>query len=163
MKHVGAETDDLVGISVSGMDLEPRGCSPEWTVAGEVWDGRQVTALNIQRLLHPTRIIIDVLSQLRPTACEMPCLGLPCCHCRYLATCTKRRFLLSRLRRLFRGQRLGRILRAALRLEFLINAVQQFLCLAVFVILRILWAGFHAASLTEGAFERKRLLLRGSV
>jgi hypothetical protein len=30
-----------------GVQLEPRGCSPEWTMAGKIRDRRQIPALNI--------------------------------------------------------------------------------------------------------------------
>ncbi len=36
-----------VGIVGGGMELEPRGCSPEWTMAGKIRNRRQMTALNI--------------------------------------------------------------------------------------------------------------------
>ena len=61
----------LFGIAVSGMKLEPRSCSPEWAVASKIRNGRQVSALNIRRLLHPTRIVSNVLYHLRPVACQL--------------------------------------------------------------------------------------------
>jgi hypothetical protein len=36
-----------VGIVGGGMELEPRGCSPEWTMAGKIGNRRQMRALNI--------------------------------------------------------------------------------------------------------------------
>jgi hypothetical protein len=51
----------LFGIAVSGMSLEPRSCSPEWAVASKIRNGRQVSALNIRRHLHPTRIVSNVV------------------------------------------------------------------------------------------------------
>jgi hypothetical protein len=61
----------LFGIAVSGMKLEPRSCSPEWALASKIRNGRQVSALNIRRLLHPTRIVSNVLYHLRPVACQL--------------------------------------------------------------------------------------------
>ncbi len=40
-------TNHLFGIAVSGVELEPRGCSPERTVAVRIRNGRQVTVLQI--------------------------------------------------------------------------------------------------------------------
>src|SRR5579862_6183063 len=65
----------LFGIALNGMQLEPSGCSAEGTVTGKIRNRRQVTALNIRRFLHPMRIVLNVLSDLRPTACEVSCLG----------------------------------------------------------------------------------------
>src|SRR3984893_6406987 len=53
------------------MQLEPRSCSPEWAVASKIRNGRQVSALNIRRFLHPTRIVSNVLYPLRPVACQL--------------------------------------------------------------------------------------------
>lgn len=53
---------------------------PRTDWAGEIRSGRQVTALNIRSLLHPRRIVLDVLSHRRPAACELSCLGLPRSH-----------------------------------------------------------------------------------
>jgi hypothetical protein len=40
------ENEELVGITISDVRLEPRG-SPKWTVAGKIRDGCQVTTLNV--------------------------------------------------------------------------------------------------------------------
>jgi hypothetical protein len=67
---------DSFGIAVRGIAVEPSGSS-KWTVAGEIWKGRQITTLNVRSLLHPRRIVLKVLTNLRPSAFEMPCLNLP--------------------------------------------------------------------------------------
>jgi hypothetical protein len=60
----------------AGIAFEPRGTT-KWTVAGEIRKRRQITTLNVRSLLHPRRIVLNVLTDLRPAACQMPCLHLP--------------------------------------------------------------------------------------
>ncbi len=78
-------TDDLFGIALSGMQLEPSDGAAERTVGGKIRKGRQVSALNICALLHPTRVVLNVPSHLRPAACEVSCLCLPRSHCNYIS------------------------------------------------------------------------------
>ena len=70
----------LSGIG-GGTELEPRGCSPEWTVAGKLRNRRQITAPNIWGLVHPRWIVLNALPHLRPAACEVSCLRLPWSRC----------------------------------------------------------------------------------
>jgi hypothetical protein len=73
-------SEHLFGIAVGGMEFEPRGCSPERAVTGKIRNGRQVAASNLCTLLHPARVVLNVLSHLRPAACEVTCLVPPSSH-----------------------------------------------------------------------------------
>ena len=56
--------------------LEPSGAT-KWTVAGKIWNGRQITTLSFRSVLHPRRIVLNVLTNLRPATYEMSGLHVP--------------------------------------------------------------------------------------
>jgi hypothetical protein len=70
------ESGDLFGIAVRSIAFEPRR-SAKRTVAGEIRKRRHITTLNVRSFLHPKRIVLKVLTNLRPAPDEMPCLNLP--------------------------------------------------------------------------------------
>ena len=61
------ESKDSFGIAVRAIAFEPSGSS-KGTVASEIREGRQITTLNLRSLLHPRRIVLNVLHNLRPAA-----------------------------------------------------------------------------------------------
>jgi len=61
------ESKDSFGIAVRAIAFEPSGSS-KGTVASEIREGRQITTLNLRSLLHPRRIVLNVLPNLRPAA-----------------------------------------------------------------------------------------------
>ena len=67
---------ELFGIAVCEMELEPRD-SAEGTVAREIRNRRQVSALHVCILWNPTGVVLDTLPDLGPTACDVSCLPLP--------------------------------------------------------------------------------------
>jgi len=58
------------------MKFEPVG-SAEGAVAGEVWDGREITTWDVRSFAHPLRIVLDPLPDFRPATCETVGLGIP--------------------------------------------------------------------------------------
>jgi hypothetical protein len=57
-------------MAIRSVEFEPEG-SAKRTVAGEIWDRRQVTASYVGSLLHPEGVVFDLLAYVRPMAGEV--------------------------------------------------------------------------------------------
>jgi hypothetical protein len=66
----------LFRFEAHSVGLKPKG-SAEGAVTSEVWNGRQITAGNVESFSHPTWIEGDTLPGLRRVAYEMASLQLP--------------------------------------------------------------------------------------